>query len=438
MMTANIFVKWTQKNKNKEIKKKKQREQTKKVMPSEEGKEDVYYFRRPPGFIYCLSHSLYFLVRDAYTWVFIMGCTCPPNYCEANKVARWASRTKKKIGLTWFVTRMPIIVTFYLLTLVLFCFTGGYLASQHLGDSPTPQNFANSVGYPDTPKESIVVLVGYKNNSGIEVIDKWLSTKQPLMPYVRIKTHVVNDVQSVICEDKVSLTMQSLKPHLVVMSFREPVSAVARFVRMEDSEKLSHLMEEGHWSIQELVGAGFTERVSHELASQIKRIHDCDSSHDANDEAIFSSCYVPSFCLSSSNHSFSFPPFIMMGMYDYIYQLWKKHSQSHLIAVAHEELYSDDTSSARYLEQMMVERISNQTTSGLYVSGLLENVLRKEHKREDTKGDLEHLPRRLRQRLYTFYQYHMQRMSMVSDTHLYTYKTTNRIFKPFDDVIKRQ
>lgn len=292
--------------------------------------------------------------------------------------------------------------------------------------------------------------------------------------------------RAVVCRDRVARVMAEEAPRFgpraltVVLMFREPVATLARSVREEhsaggpladvrSSAVRANLREQfyAHHAAEraQTKTAGFTERIIHQLTRQIHTIRQCD--HAYGSEATppdlterFARCYTYALChdlpelagVSDSEETpetpgaraFSRLPArdegrglvrtatedygIAMGMYDCVFQLWRDaaaHSGTRVLVLTVEEVMSHSAARPTFERELLDQIVGSNGTVRLMAPGRLLDAIHRTGApaRYHGKGDLEYLPRKLRQRLYTLYHFHMERAAQLMDRRLYIYQT---------------
>ena len=389
-----------------------------------------------------------------------MRCSCDPDALENNRLARRIIRCRNTLWW-WFwggdldaygdrrhgmvLPVLTILIFLFLMSMM------GVLLRWHHQDITLreiaydmPRIGFNTQGFPETPIVHSVLVVDVGSLSGGELVKEWLSGQQPSLPYVRYNVKVVgeDDPRDVVCQDHIRNTILSLPPNThILMVFREPVATLAHWVRMEHTSKgplaegrrnvLRTLVHQTH--IQQQVSTeGFTERIIHQMTRQIHMIRQCDHAYGVENMPTdiverFSRCYTYSLCHSEKEYvsTATEDHGIMMGMYDCIYQLWKDNSNNNSMGIITLEEILSHGARPDFEQDLLVQLGIQNVKEHLVYRGKMLNVMHQTDSMDKFHGkqDLEYLPRKLRQRLYAMYHFHMERAARLMGRNLYVYQT---------------
>jgi hypothetical protein len=113
-----------------------------------------------------------------------------------------------------------------------------------------------------------------------------------------------------------------------------------------------------------------------------------------------------------------------MGMYDCVYQVWVEQAGDigSVGVVTLEEVLRHASTRAMDFERNMLKEMG---IPYLFDGGKLNDFIHKTNAETiySSKEDLEYLPRKLRQRLYSMYHFHMERAAHLMERDLYIYQT---------------
>lgn len=277
-------------------------------------------------------------------------------------------------------------------------------------------------GFPKSAKEHRVLIIGH-NESGTELLQMWLDKTQPSLPFIRFSVRVIELPKDILCLDRIRdiLSKEKHNEHLhILLMFREPVASLARKVREEHSSG-------------GVPTGGFTERIIHQMTRQIQLIRQCDNAYGAEHtpKAItdrFSKCYTYGLCNSEKDdkvvRTATEDYGIVMGMYDCVYQVWVEQvgDIGSVGVVTLEEVLRHASTRAVDFERNMLKEMG---IPYLFDGGKLNDFIHKTNAETtySSKEDLEYLPRKLRQRLYSMYHFHMERAAHLMERDLYIYQT---------------
>jgi len=309
-----------------------------------------------------------------------------------------------------------------------------------------------SQGLPSAPQERRVLVVGHKG-SGIELVQEWLQRVQPSIPYTRYTTRVVSSVEDVVCPDRIRAVVAEERKRgdvQVLLVFREPVVALAHTVRLEHTARgaLAQVHRSSVLSNLRALGGsgeteGFTERIIHQLTRQIHSILQCDNAYAAASASAdvterFANCYTYGLCHDVLNSDVMVEDStlkgverslvrtatqdygILMGMYDCIYHMWKERAGNESVSVVTLEDILARAAVYPSFERDLLRRVGG--TDPVLRGGLGKTIHASMH-RYHSKEDLEYLPRKLRHRLYSLYQFHMERAAQLVGHKLYVYQS---------------